>query len=78
MPKKRAKRIKLSDQIRQAIDTCGLSRNRVCKGTGIDKATISRFMSGERGLPTPALDRLADFLGLNITMEGPPTKHRGN
>ena len=61
------KRVKLSDQIRRAVDACDLTRYAIAKATGIDHATISRFMSGERGLPMKTLDRLADFLDLNLT-----------
>jgi len=59
-------RIKLSDQIRRAVDNCGKSRYRLAKETGISEPTLSRFMSGERGLPMVTLDRLADYLGLDI------------
>lgn len=57
----------MSDQVRQAIETCGMSRYRISKETGIDESTLSRFMSGERGLTMKALDILAEFLELNIT-----------
>ncbi len=60
------KRVKLSEQVRRAVDNCGLTRYAVAKATGIDHATISRFMSGERGLPMKTLDRLAGFLDLSI------------
>jgi transcriptional regulator with XRE-family HTH domain len=59
-------RKKLSDQIREAIEMCGQSRYAISKATGISEATLSRFMSGERGLTTTALDTLADHLNLNI------------
>lgn len=59
-------RMKLSDQLRQAIDSCGETRYAISKATGIAEATLSRFMSGERGLPMTTLDRLADYLELNI------------
>ena len=62
------KRTKLSDQIRQAVDDSGLTRYRIAKETGISNATLCRFASGERGLPTKTLDRLADFLDLNIAV----------
>ncbi len=62
--------MKLSDQVRQAIDDCGLTRYRIAKETGIHQETLCRFMSGERGLTTTALDTLADFLKLNIVVEG--------
>ncbi|MHC4610053.1 MAG: helix-turn-helix domain-containing protein [Planctomycetota bacterium] len=61
------KRVKMSDQIRRAVDGCGMTRYAISKATGIDQATLSRFMSGERGLPMRTLDVLADFLDLSIT-----------
>lgn len=60
------KRKKLSDQIRQAIDDCGLSRYAICKATGLDQASMSKFMRGERGLGLDTIDQLADLLNLNI------------
>ena len=69
----RADRVRLSDQIRQAIEDCGQTRYRISKRTGISQATLSRFMSGGRGLPMKTLDTLADYLNLNITT-GMPTK----
>jgi plasmid maintenance system antidote protein VapI len=57
---------KLSDQIRHAIETCGRTRYAIAKATGISQPTLSRFISGERGLPMKTLDRLAGHLGLEI------------
>lgn len=57
----------ISDQLRAAIDASGLSRYRICKELGIDQATMSRFMSGERGLTLKVIDRLGEFLGLTLT-----------
>ena len=68
---------KLSDQIRQAIETCGKTRYQIGQETGIDQATLSRFMSGKGGLSIPVLDRLGEHLGLNITMESGPRKPKG-
>ncbi len=62
------RRAKLSDQIRRAVDDCGRTRYRISMETGISQSTLSRFMSGERGLPTDTLDKLADYLDLNITV----------
>ena len=62
------RRAKLSDQIRRAVDDCDQTRYRISKETGIDQSTLSRFMSGERGLPMNTLDKLADDLDLNITV----------
>ena len=54
----------LSEQLRQAIVACGLSRYRISQLTGIDQATLSKFMSGDRGLSFNAIDRLGEALDL--------------
>lgn len=56
----------MSDQLRNAINDSGLSRYAVCQACGIDKGTMSRFMAGEVGLSLETIDRLADYLGLQI------------
>jgi transcriptional regulator with XRE-family HTH domain len=67
MPGMSKKRIKLSDQIRRAVNASGLSRYRISKTLGIAESTMSRFMSGPGGLSMEYLDSLADLLDLNIT-----------
>jgi transcriptional regulator with XRE-family HTH domain len=62
------KRVKLSDQVRQAVDASQLTRYRMCKTLGIAESTMSRFMSGRGGLGMAYLDALADLLGLDITV----------
>jgi transcriptional regulator with XRE-family HTH domain len=61
------RRVKLSDQIRRAVDASGMSRYRIAKDLGIAESTISRFMSGKGGLSMEYIDALADLLGLNVT-----------
>ena len=58
--------VKLSDQVRRAVDDSGLSRYRICKLAGIDEGSFSRFMAGKVGLSLPTLDALADVLGLDV------------
>ena len=72
----RQKRMKLSDQIRQAVDDCGMTRYRIAKETGISNATLSRFISGERGLPMKTLDVLAELLNLQIMVGKRPKGQR--
>ena len=62
------KTIKVSDQIRAAIETSDASVYRIARETDIDKSALSRFMSGERGLSTTALDALGEFLELEIVV----------
>jgi transcriptional regulator with XRE-family HTH domain len=61
------RRVKLSDQIRLAVDASGLSRYRIAKELGVAESTMSRFMAGKGGLSLANLDLLADLLGLDIT-----------
>ena len=69
------KRIKLSGQIRKAVNDSGLSRYAICKAAGIDQASFSRFMVGKIGLQLSTLDALADVLGLELKqMEQTPAK----
>ena len=74
------KRMKLSDQIRRAVDASGLSRYRISKELDIAESTMSRFMSGG-GLSQSNIDALASLLGLNITTNRPkwrtPRKAKG-
>ena len=58
-------RVKLSDQLRQAVDASGMSRYRVAKVLGIPESSMSKFMAG-KGLRLDSLDALADLLELDI------------
>ncbi len=59
----------LSDQIRDAVRKSGLSGYRICEKTGIEPASLSRFLSGERGMSLASLDKLAALLRLKIVVE---------
>lgn len=59
--------LRLSDEIRLAIDSSGMSRYRICKLLGIAESTMSRFMNGQGGLSMEVLDGLAAILDLHIT-----------
>jgi hypothetical protein len=63
MPKKHRK---FSDQIRQAIGDSGESRYRIAKETGLNEAALGKFFHGERGLSMESLDKLAEYLGLEV------------
>ena len=65
------KRIKLSDQIRRAVDASGISRYRISKELGISESTMSRFMAGLGGLSMEYLDALADLLEMNLAAVKP-------
>ncbi len=64
-------RLRLTDQIRQAVVTSDLTQYRICQLTGIDKAAMSRFIHGG-GLSMESLDALGECLGLAVRVEKRP------
>ena len=66
----------LLDRIKAAIDASGQSRYQISKGAGVAQSQLSRLMSGERGLRIEALERLADYLGLEIIIR-PKRRKKG-
>lgn len=64
----------LTDQLRQAIDDCGLTRYRISKATGIDESALAKFYNGHRGLSMGALNALGEYLQLTIILGLKPDK----
>ena len=56
----------LTEQLRQAVLTCGETRYAISKATGVSQVTLSRFVHGERGLSMEAMDALGQYLGLEL------------
>ena len=75
MAKKRDE--KLSDQIRRAIETCGKTRAQIARESGVDAATLCRFVQGRHGLLLDSLDRVAECIGLRVVIEDTPKKRKG-
>lgn len=67
----------LSEQLRQAILNAGETRYAISKATGIGQDVLSRFMSGERGLSFSVMDRLAEYLGLELVSRRRPRSKKG-
>jgi plasmid maintenance system antidote protein VapI len=68
---KNAKRETVTDQIRRHVRECGLTCYALSKLAAIDEATLSRFLSGERGISAKALDRLGAVLNFEVVCHGP-------
>ena len=64
----------LTDQLRQAIESCGKTRDALAKESGVGADTLCRFANGERGLSMEAMDAIGQCLGLRIVAEKPKTK----
>ena len=63
----------LLDAICGAIETSGKTRYRI----GISQPHLCRLMTGERGLSIDKLERLADYLGLEIVMRPKRRSRKG-
>ena len=72
--------MRLSDQIRRAINESGRSRNRIAQEAGINESGLGKFVHGRQGLSLDALDRLGDVLGLEVRVADKATssKRKGN
>ena len=55
--------------VRRAIALSGRRVEELAKDTGIDPRLLSDFRAGEVDLPSAALDRLLDILGLRLMLE---------
>ncbi len=69
-------------QIRDAIEASDASRYRIAKDVGIDHGQMSRLMSGQGSLSLEALERLCEYLNLEIIIQPrakkSPGKKQGN
>jgi len=59
-----ADRETISDVLRRAIRDSGLPLLRIAADTGVDRASISRFVRGERSLRLDMADKLGSYFGL--------------
>ena len=64
----------VQNEIRRAINESGASRYAISKATGIDQGQLSKLMSGEVGISLANLEKLLDFLNLEIVIR--PNRRR--
>jgi transcriptional regulator with XRE-family HTH domain len=65
---------KLTEQLRQAIADADKSRYALSLETGIDQATLSRFMHGKGSLSADGIDLLTEALGLELVARQPKAR----
>jgi DNA transposition AAA+ family ATPase len=54
------------------MDDSGITRYRIAKDIGMNESALGKFYNGERGLSTTMLDRLGEYLGLEIVRQRQP------
>ncbi len=59
-------RLEFDDQLRQAIEHCGMSRYEISQQSGVDQAVLSRFMSGKAGMSMDSINLIFRLLDLEI------------
>ena len=59
----------VSEMLCEHVLDCGRSRYRIAMDTGIAQSTLSRFITGERGLSQDAIDTLAVYFGLQLVAD---------
>ena len=66
MSKRQADWTDLAEQLRRAIAASGLTPYRIATDAGVDRAIMTRFVNGDRGLTLDTASRIADYLGLEL------------
>lgn len=64
----------LSSVLRSAILESGLPLQRIADATGVQRASLSRFVRGERTLRLDMADKLAHYFKLTLRPKTKPTK----
>ena len=67
MKKQRKTQSPLTDGIRQAILASEKPLLQIANKTGVQRASLSRFVSGQRSLRLDMADKLAAYFGLELT-----------
>ena len=68
--------LSFSDQVRAAIQDADETYLAISKAAKVPQPNLSRFMHGKSGLSMQSLDRLAEHLGLQITVKPKRRKNR--
>jgi len=67
----------LSYQIREVIESRGITAYALGKEAGVDATVVGRFLSGERDLRLATADRIAAALGLRLVEVAARPRGRG-
>ncbi len=66
---------KLLDSIRKAIETSGQTRYQIAQGSGVNQSQLSRLVNGQNGLSIESVERIAEYLKLEVVVQ-PQTKRK--
>ena len=66
----------ITDVLRRAILDSGLPLLRLANDTGVQRASLSRFVRGKNSLRLDVADKLAAYFGLELMKTEKPTKQK--
>ncbi len=66
----------LTDAITAAVKASDETPYSIARGAGVARSQLSRMMRGQSGMTADSIERLAEYLGLQITI-APKEKKRG-
>jgi plasmid maintenance system antidote protein VapI len=64
----------MTEVIRRAVLDCGRPLQQVAEAAGIERASLSRFVRGQRTLRLDMADRLAAYFGLELKQTRRPRR----
>ena len=67
----------MSEQLRKAILNSDKTRYRIAKETGVTEGQLSRFVHSKAKLTLDSIDRLGEYLELEITVRSKDRKRKG-
>lgn len=62
--------------LKAAVQGSGLSLTRIESETGVQRASLSRFLAGRRTLRLDVADKLATYFGLTVRVPKPRSPER--
>lgn len=59
----------LTEAVLDAVKRSGQTPYAIAKGSGVARSQLSRMLRGQSGMTADTIERLADYLGLRVTIE---------
>jgi plasmid maintenance system antidote protein VapI len=69
--------MKVTDQLRDLVRGAGMTCQAIADATGVSNATLSRFLSGDRGLSCEAIDALGEYFGWHVVAREAKPRGKG-
>ena len=66
----------LSEQLRDAIRRCGMTRYAISQRTGIAQSILSRFVNTGAGLSLANVDKVCECIGARLVLDADTRKRK--